>query len=332
MHRRAASTAQRLWDGFDRLNLLVRWLIYLPLFPLVEVLHAHRIRRFLRRRGAQRLKHTADDEDEVMRFWEMVNAKDTDRFGADATVSSLLKAWFIGEGELRRGNVEELVAWILFARPAAELEAARQRVVERVMRQLEASAGRAVPEGYEPRLTCLTHTLHPLAPCWKPLLVYLFLDLVRAAAGAVLRRRGFVLRSEGTALQYWHRPPFEPSPPSAAAPLPVVLLHGVGGLAFYTPLLLKLARARPAAHLFAPVLPHCSMLVPPYEPPPPVHAPDLTDAVARMVRRHAAGGAAPPSAAFFGHSLGTGFVASLTKTHPEVVATAVLVRRRALGN
>ena len=66
------------------------------------------------------------------------------------------------------------------------------------------------------------------------------------------------------------------------------------------------------------------MLVPPFNPPPLASNSSLVKGIYEIVRRHSPQGC-PLRAAFMGHSLGTALLASVLKTYPTLVASAVFV-------
>ena len=349
----AAVTA--CWRLFDA-NPVLAALLYLLFWPFLELAFFFRVRRFIRLRSAQPLAHHAADTLEAQRFWPFALEEEN--------VEQTLRGWFIGDGEVRLGNVMELVAWTISAKPVAELSHEHSRIANGILEQVMAAVPPgAFPEGYNPQQRCMTHTCEPLAPCWKPLFFYLVHSLVRALTSCVLRWSGFELRREdGAQLEYWCHPGrrgrcagngwactwyWWPTPgwywwrgheeePEAGATLPLVVLHGVGGLVPYVPLLLLLRRMRPAGPLLVPLLPHCALHTPAFEPPLPLDTTILVADLEAVVRRHAAtaagpaaagptAAAGPPRAAFLAHSLGTAIFASFVKAHPLHVAASVLV-------
>jgi hypothetical protein len=245
----------RLWHAFDRADFLCALLVYLLTWPLLEFLFVFRVRRYLRIRGAQRLIHHESDTREALCFWaHMLEEEPTE-------TRPILRGWFVGDGALHKGNLLDLICWTLYAEDVAAVRGARRAQADRVLRSCEEALGE-YPAGHNRELRCMRHTIEPLARCWKPLSFYLGVRGLRTLGEAVLRRRGFELATRSgrkrPEYRYWHHPG-----DGAAGTMPIVLLHGVGGLApWYVPLLLQLRSARPSAPLFAPLLSHCSLEAP----------------------------------------------------------------------
>ena len=323
-----ATVLGRVWALFDRvypLNLI----IYMIFWPLLELLFYFRVCRFLRVRGAQVLAHCVDDTAEVERFWSRAMAEEE-----APVIDTVLRGWFLGDtGQVCEGNLHDLVSWTLHARPTHELSSAQRAKAARVLMQLTKrveSVG-VYPPGRNSRLQCMLHSLEPLVPCHKPLIFYLVWQTVRELTWALLRRRGYELRTHGT-LSYWFHPGSPPragAPPrdgNSSPPPPIVFLHGVGGLVTYIPLLLELRASQPHSAQIVPFMAHCSLVAPAYDPSLPLDASEFVDDLAATVRAYAdASGATAARALFFGHSLGTAFLASVVKAHPSLVGAAVLV-------
>lgn len=318
-----------LWTGFDHLFPL-NFIVYFVCWPFLEVAFYFRLRRYCRLRSRQALQHHPSDTKSVLEtFWPMVLEEDPSE--------EIIEGWFVGEGELRTGNVEELIGWTLFAKSVRQLDAEQKATSDALLARVLAKAEPSRPwaPGYNPSRRCLLHTLEPLEDCWKPLIFYMLLQAARDAAWWLLRRRGFELRSHG-ACRYWYHPGRDgaavggtAAAPAALtpAPAPLVVLHGVGGLVPYVALMLKLRRDRPRHPLLAPLLTHCSILPPPFEPPPPLDTTrlvaGLADAIESLPRRvHPE---APRRCHFFGHSLGTAVLASVARSRPDLVASATFV-------
>lgn len=311
-----------MWQWMDA-HLLVALLAYVCCWPILEVLFYFRIQRFLQLRTAQRIIHYEDDTAEALRFWNVAIAEED--------VEGTVRGWFVGDGTVRQENLMELIAWTLSGRRAADCEPTHRSLAKSVLdRLLRACRPNAFPTGYDDSLRCMTHTLEPLASSYKPLIFYLAHRAVHEVAGCGLRLFGFELRREG-ALVYWYWPG-----DGACPSMPVVVLHGVGGLAPYVPLLLQLRSMQACWPLIVPLLPHCAIRLPEHDPPPPLDTTVLVSELAAVVRRHsssvgaagavnAANAATPPRAAFLAHSLGTAIFASLAKTYPKLVAASVLV-------
>ena len=331
------------WRAFD-LAYPLNILVYICFFPVLELLFYFRVGRYLKVRTKQKLAHSAADTAEVQRFWSRAIAEES-----PTNIDILLRGWFLGDGPLLAGNLLELIGWTLYAMPLAELSITQrdgaERVLARLMQRMAPVA--SFPPGYNSKRVCMLHTLEPLEPdAYKPLAFYLITRTARELAWALLRRRGYELRTHGV-LSYWFHPGSAASPPASPAsvavelhattsatsttPLspPLVVLHGVGGLVPYVPLLLALRRARPHNAQFVPLLPHCALLTPPYDPPPPLDTNRLVSGLAAALRAHAhhhhGGAASAAKAIFVGHSLGTAILASVAKSYPQLIGAAMLI-------
>ena len=336
----------RIWAIFEHSSIALQLVVYLLLWPILEVLFLFRVRRYVRLRSAQKLAHHSADTAEVERFWMRI-LKEEDAAGVD----TVLRGWFLGEGPICEGNLEELVGWTLYAKPVHTLAGAKRTRVSRVLARLIRKVGSfsSFPAGRNPNRTCMLHTLQPLEPCWKPLGFYLGVKAVREACWILLRRRGFVLRTHG-ALRYWLHtgsaggsasstcssstsgggtPVASDDVSTPASSPPIVVLHGVGGLVPYVPFLLQLRSTFPTTALIVPFLTHCSLITPAYEPPAPVDTTEVVHGLAAAVRAEAGGrggaGASAPKAVFFGHSLGTAILASIVKSYPTLIGGAMFV-------
>jgi pimeloyl-ACP methyl ester carboxylesterase len=309
MHVDLERLAWNAYDAIFPLNLL----IYVLLWPILEVLFVFRVWRYRRLRSEQPCTHNAADTEEVVQFWYKVIE--------EPGVEDIITSWFTGEGPCHRGNLLEFIAWTCYAVPLLDLEEAQRAQCETILDALvKAFAPTVVRDGYNPDRKSLRHTLEPLAPCWKPLFFYHAIGILNALGNAVLRVSGFKLRTEGD-LSYW----FHPGDQQSTSTPPVILVHGVGGLCpFYVPLTLQLRRMRPGAPLLAPLLPHCSLLPPPIEPPPPIDTTRLVAGILGALRAHAPPGT-QPRGVFFAHSLGTAVVAQLAKAAPAVVSAVLFV-------
>lgn len=329
------------WRCFDCLSLPWSLLLYALLWPVLEVLFVFRMRYYLRIRSAQRTPHDAGDTAEVLRFWNSCMSE-----WSGVELKELAEGWFLGEGPLCKGNLDDLVSWTLFGLPPSALATSQRKVADGTLQRLHAATARAggFPDGHNPERRCMTHTLGELPPCWKPLIFYLGWRTARKLAGALLRRRGFVHRAHGGVGYFYHpgganagehasevgeevaRLGASEPPPCEMAPArpPLVLLHGVGGFWPYVPLLLALRSEQPTWPLIVPEFTHCSMALPPYEPPPPTDTRTIVLALIAIIHTHSRPGH-PPKAAFLAHSLGSAVFASLAKEAPQMVAASLLV-------
>jgi hypothetical protein len=213
---------------------------------------------------------------------------------ATVDLESFLRGWFLGAplALVRRGNLEQWLAWAFFGRRWRELdEDARAEVGGRV-RVIEDRLGRTFPTGYDPAVHSMRVTLDPLEAYHHPLGYYMLLALVDRVHGATLRLRGFVRHRAGRHM-YWYWPGRGAAPGTGT---PIVLLHGIGiGLAPYAPLVRDLRRL--GQPLLLVELPHIASRICDEVPSVRATVDDLAAALARHGHAHAV---------FVGHSMGTG--------------------------
>lgn len=254
---------------------------------------------------------------QVLRFWNLMIDEGTE------SVETIMRSWFPSADSLSSGHIMELVSWTLYNVPFKDTHAKQRRVVERVALRCRGLMRKSiVTEAHDDSCCNMMHTREPLAPAWKPLGFYLLVQFFGAMAHGILRFCGFELRTEGDLEYYYHTGRNEIS--AREAQLPLVILHGVGGFPPLMFLMLRLVRARPDTPLIVPLFPHCAMLVPPFNPPPLASNSSLVKGIHAIVSQHSPR-SCPPRAAFMGHSLGTALLASVLKTYPTLVATAMFV-------
>ena len=150
----------RLWALFDHAALPLQLVAYLFFWPILEALFFFRVRRYTRLRSAQKMAHHNADTTEVERFWMRVLEEED-----GAAVDDILRGWFLGDGPICEGNLEELVAWTLFASPAHMLTGTRRTRVLRVLARLIHKVGThaSYPPGFNPSRRCM---LHAFAQVW----------------------------------------------------------------------------------------------------------------------------------------------------------------------
>ncbi|KAF8059754.1 hypothetical protein HT031_005162 [Scenedesmus sp. PABB004] len=105
-----------------------------------------------------------------------------------------LSRWFRGAdfADIRRGNVEDFVAYGFFYRPTSELAAAGLGGVPgEMVDRLEALWGVTFPPGRDPRLAFFGHLWEPLGAQWRPLGFYAASWAAGWGASQLLRRWGF---------------------------------------------------------------------------------------------------------------------------------------------
>jgi len=301
------------------LNLLV----YALLFPVVELFFWFETRRYQQQQSAA--EHTSfrkGDSADAERIWyAMLESGDA------VDVEEMLSSWFHGVWPTKSDAVR-FVGWSMFN--STDLQASEAARVSKIVERAEAVTGRAwAPPAAT--MECMTYTLEDLTLCHKPLAWYLLLQSLHKAVEWWLRRMGFrrlrVLDDEdghGYELAYWCRSPLPSRENAFENGAPTVLLHGVLGLLPYVLTLYQLARSHEGT-ILVPLFPVAAIAARPHpdrpEVMPPVGA--LVRALRRMVTLHTALGQ-QPSAAWFGHSLGTAVLAAVVRSNPELVVGAVL--------
>jgi len=215
---------------------------------------------------------------------------------------------------LRRGNVEELIAWAFFHVRTPELLSPKHKdELKGLMARVEGMVG-PMPDGYNDGVQMMKFTEEPVSDVHRPLVVYAVVDLVFQCVivPVVKRAAGYVHVRHGKVDCYVRRG-------KAAELPPVVFIHGIGvGLLPYQKFLRKLearcdategalsGRTLIAVHL--PVI--AQRLFPP----------DLlaVECVAALRELFVAQGFS--AGLFIGHSYGTFVVSWLVRQAPELVA------------
>ena len=310
---------------------------YLPFCIPLELAFYIQVQRFLRERSRapNMIFGGPIDSAEAQRAWEnLVNNE------PPHVVDEALRGWFVGRGAPKAHDVLDLIALTTYNQPADALRPDQLGWVHNMLHASERAIGRRFAPGRNHRLRSMAFFgFEGLEPCWKPLLFYLCTQTCQGACHLILRYLGFERREAGS-LKYWYRPPTpEPetvaarasrhvmrwagaaAPPPPPPPLPLVFLHGVGGLAPYW-LLLVLAARRHKGSIVVPMFPHCSLSCLPVlaSAPRPPSPEELAAAVREMVYacgfRHAS---------FLSHSFGTAALGALVKAAPDLCAAVTFV-------
>lgn len=257
--------------------------------------------------------------------------------------------------ELRRGNVEEFIAWAQHSALPRALRPTEREQVDESLRRLEARLSSAdvpfaFPLGHNEKLHTMRHNLDPPARhiLHRPLLYYLLTDVLfqRVLTPFYLRRLGFKphrvtsrrhRHTRGAPLRYWYHPGLAqcsrarsdgatgavPSAAASAARAPIVFVHGVGfGLLPYTGWARKLLHAARGAPVMLLCLPFGAQQLGAELGwrRTPAHAEQATWEVALALRKHG-----HREATFVGHSLGTTVLTWLCRLRPRLVASSVFI-------
>ena len=151
----------------------------------------------------------------------------------DATTDlpTFLRGWFLGAPltSLRRGNLEQWLAWAFFGRKWADLSEDDKSEVAARVQEIEDRLERTLPPGYNPAVRSIRVTLDRPMVMHRPLVYYATLRALDYGAHTILRSRGFERHRSGR-LVYW----YWPGRGEGKDRMPTVFLHGIGiGLAAY---------------------------------------------------------------------------------------------------
>lgn len=312
---RRAAAMDAAWEALGT-RLWLALPLYLLIAPLIELLFYFNVCRFLRVRSAEPHRtREASDSAEVLFFWlHLLKLEPPER------VDDMVRGWFIdpesertraklspnlesprerrGCGEPRVGNVMQLIAWTMYNHDLASLSHEELAQADIVLHAVEAARGAPYSSGTDPRLVCMRHTLDELESVWKPFGFYLGALALQRLVELVLRCRGFEQRSIGQ-FEYWHLPAVAGAAGGArggaksgardgtrAEEEPIVLMHGVGGLAGYLPAALVLASHYPSAPILLPCFPTCAIRLPSLASQHPMATSALIVAIDVMVGAH----------------------------------------------
>ena len=312
---------------------------YLPFCIPLELAFYLQVQRFLRERSRTPNMIFGGEPDvyEAQRAWEALVQEEPPH-----VVDESLRGWFVGRGAPKSHDVLDLITLTTFNKPAEQLRPDQLNWARAMLEECERTIGRRFAPGRNHKLRSMAFFgLEGLEPCWKPLLFYLCTQTCQGMCHLILRYLGYERREAG-ALKYWYRPalpeplgnvatrasrrvmewsglqPAAPPPPQLP---PLVILHGVGGLAPYW-LLLVLASRQHRGAIILPLFPHCSLSCLPVlasAPRPPTPT-ELASSIREMV--YACGFR---QAAFLSHSFGTAALGALLKTAPDLALAATFV-------
>ncbi|CAG8627302.1 6269_t:CDS:2 [Funneliformis mosseae] len=245
--------------------------------------------------------------------------------------------------QIRRGNLEEWLAWCFFASSIEEIRQNTEYIAElyETIAIIENSKKINFTEGYNPDIQCVRLTLDPIKAIPRPFVFY----VVCITSNLLYRLAGFehyglkysvlngywsstlefdiqeeTIKSSQSRISYWY---YNPNSHNESAPLkknhqkqqPIVFIHGVGGGLFcYFNFLRKLYNLnRP---LFLVELPHVSMRL--IEDVPTME--ETVREIEEMLMSHGY-----PKATFVAHSLGTAVCSWMIKEARKRVGGCVLI-------
>ena len=325
---RLASFATRCMDTlFTSLyvNPYLGLIAYIITAPLAEWHFHSLVKRHIKRRSMQKhaVHSSTSDAAEALKAWELQLLESTPQ-----QIDALFRGWFFGSGEPRHGNVVEMFCWMIHNLDVAECTAEQRCAVDALIGRIEGVRDCPFPPGREPNLKVMSYTLDPWAVRHKPLIAYLLLGMARSLLASVLTRYGYEKQRAGR-LEFYCRPAPDPCRrPRPPVPPPIVLMHGVLGILPYA-MLLRLLALKHTGAILVPLFPHASISLEQLcdamkHEDDPHDGPELVAALRTMIARHSPP-ATPPKAAFIAHSLGSGMLAPLMRTAPELIAAAAFI-------
>ena len=301
-------------------------LFYLPFCIPLECAFYLQVRRFLRERSAAPNTMFREESDplEAQRCWERITAE-----APSNVLAQMVRGWFLGEGEPGVDDVLDVISLTTFNRPSNTLHPQQHRVARSILALVENAIGERFPRDPS-RNKHLKNTawmaIEPLERCYKPLVFYLWVQSLHGLAALLLRVLGYEQRSINNGrFKYWHRKDLtrNTNPP----PMPLVFLHGVGGLPVYW-LLLIITSLTHRGVILIPIFPHCSLSSLPVlasAPKPPLPH-ELAYAIQQMLRLTTKTPAPTPiRCAFLAHSFGTAALACILKRSPELAASTTII-------
>lgn len=220
--------------------------------------------------------------------------------------------------EIRRGNLEEWLAWAFFHCDPVDVPKDRRSELECLLEEGTKWLEADIPEGYNPEMQAMRLTMDPIPSEHRPLVSYVVTALLLPAITEHhLVNLGFRQYRSGT-LRYWHRPGSAGSSTGAGntAP-PMVFCHGIGvNLLPYVPLLKEFMDNASSRTIFLVSLPHISMRIKEDVPSSAEMVACLSDMLASWD---------VPSAHFVGHSFGSLLLAWVARRAPHIMRCATFI-------
>lgn len=236
-----------------------------------------------------------------------------------------LREWFFGARleEIKRGNVEELLAYAFCYKKVEELvKEGQYDLVQYMVQRVEEVADHQFPEGRNPNLKFMAHLWEPIRHLYRPATFYLSMELLALVGRAMLRAIG-MKRFSHRGIAYYYKGNHPPrtttvvggATDAPSAKLPLVFLHGVGmGLLPYLTFLIALVATEHP--VLAVEFKHIAMRwcsdVPSSE--------ELADVVDEVLEHHEI-----QRAAVVAHSYGTVVASRLLQAHKKRIAHLTLI-------
>mmetsp|Transcript_52378 Transcript_52378/g.71508 ORF Transcript_52378/g.71508 Transcript_52378/m.71508 type:complete len:494 (-) Transcript_52378:183-1664(-) len=234
------------------------------------------------------------------------------------TVTDFLRGWFLGAplSNIRKGNVEEFLAWAMFAKEKNSLDVDQNAAVARVIDSFSTKYGIRFEAGLNPNTKCIKFTLEPMSShvVHRPLLFYVVCRISQVAAAFVLSQAGFIhYNTNAHGLSYWYRP--SPQPNQECQAIPSIFFHGITpGICWYLKLLRTTSQGRSTMIVDVPSI---SMNL---DMSPPPQRKVLVASMRSALAKHGI-----DKACVAGHSYGTFLVAWMVQDAPDLVAQVILI-------
>lgn len=216
--------------------------------------------------------------------------------------------------DLRRGNIEEWVAWAFFNCTPEEVPSGRSSELEGLTDEIIRWMEVCLEPGYNPEVSAMRLTMDPIPSAHRPLIYYVVTQTIFSQVINIQQRGlGFSHYWSGT-LSYWHRPGTSTDGVGSA---PIVFCHGIGvNVLPYKPLLTEMLEKAADRSFFVISLPHISMRI-------KEEVPSSTEMVACLSDMLGSWGFT--SAHFVGHSFGSLPLAWMARKAPGFVSMMTFI-------
>jgi len=224
--------------------------------------------------------------------------------------------WFRGAPfeEIHYNNLFEWLAWSMFVENVETLSKKKAKHVKSIIKLLELKLNHKFPMGYNAEVKAVRYTIEPLKICFRPLLLYLAMFIIKTFGDAILYLNGFSWYTT-KGFGYWYRSqPKNQTVEGVEDPLPMVYFHGLGtGIVLCLRLVLRLSKGRAS---FLIEMKHVSPTLT-FEA---VGHSELPYQIRKILQKH---GYSKCSAV--GHSFGSVCVGWMVKYIPQTVGQAVFL-------
>ncbi|CAM0139200.1 unnamed protein product [Umbelopsis sp. WA50703] len=243
--------------------------------------------------------------------------------------------------QIKLGNVQTWFAWAFWSKPLHQVKSKPSwaNELDWMVSTAESHFGVTFEEGISPNVKCIRLNLDPVNAIHRPFIFYTIIYLATQVVHLVLRYHGFsrcnlpysvswgsifgfdplsmwksiwhdATDTLSKKVVYWHRP----SSAKNANQTPIVFIHGIGGMLFYTNFIGRLvALDRP---MFCVELPYVSM----HQIDTVPTTSETVSEISQMLSEHGYS-----KAVFVGHSLGTAVSSWMMQQSPKRVAGVVMV-------